>query len=139
MKRFFFPAVSLLFFLSSSCSADDSVAIGKSQVAANGWLTLTDTAKYAQSWEAVASLFKTSIAKADWEKAVMGVRSPLGAVNSRKSKSATFTHTLPGAPDGEYVVIQFDTQFENKTSAVETVTPMLDKDGTWRVSGYFIR
>ena len=46
---------------------------------------------------------------------------------------------LPGAPDGEYVVFQFDTQFERKRAAVETVTPMRDPDGSWRVSGYFIR
>jgi hypothetical protein len=28
---------------------------------------------------------------------------------------------------------------ENKAAAVETVTPMLDADGVWRVSGYFVR
>jgi hypothetical protein len=47
--------------------------------------------------------------------------------------------TMPGAPDGEYVVIQYQTTFEHKNSAVETVTPMLDNDGQWRVSGYYIR
>jgi hypothetical protein len=36
-------------------------------------------------------------------------------------------------------VIQFDTSFKNKKSAIETVTAMLDKDGKWRVSGYFIK
>ena len=33
----------------------------------------------------------------------------------------------------------FDAQFENKAAAVETVTPMREKDGSWRVSGYFIK
>ena len=47
--------------------------------------------------------------------------------------------SLPGAPDGQYVVIQFKTSFENKRSAVETVTPMFGKDQRWRVSGYYIR
>ena len=47
--------------------------------------------------------------------------------------------SIPGAPDGEYVVIQFKTSFENKKSGIETVTPMLDKDGKWRVSGYYIK
>ena len=42
-------------------------------------------------------------------------------------------------PDGQYVVFQFDTQFESKRAAIETVTPMLDTDGQWRVSGYFVR
>lgn len=36
------------------------------------------------------------------------------------------------------MVIQFETSFENKGSAVETVTSMLEKDGTWRVAGYYI-
>ena len=57
---------------------------------------------------------------------------------TRKLKSKMYSKTLPGVPDGEYVVIMFDTQFENKKSAVETVTPMLDKDGKWRVAGYLI-
>jgi predicted SnoaL-like aldol condensation-catalyzing enzyme len=58
---------------------------------------------------------------------------------SRKVKSATYTTSLPGAPDGQYVVIQFNTSFENKKSRVETVTPRMDSDGKWRVSGYYIK
>jgi hypothetical protein len=58
---------------------------------------------------------------------------------TRKLKSAAYTKTLPGAPDGEYVVIRYESSFEHKQSAVETVTPMLDKDGVWRVSGYYIK
>jgi hypothetical protein len=46
---------------------------------------------------------------------------------------------LPGAPDGEYVVIQFEASFEKKKAAVETVTPMVDEDGEWRVSGYYLK
>ncbi|MGA7319684.1 MAG: DUF4019 domain-containing protein, partial [Candidatus Sulfotelmatobacter sp.] len=68
-----------------------------------------------------------------------GSRDPLGKMLSRKLKSATYTTTLPGAPDGEYVVIQYESGFEHKQSAVETVTPMLDKDGKWKVSGYYIK
>ena len=58
---------------------------------------------------------------------------------SRKLKSKSYSTSLPGAPDGEYVVIQFEASFENKKSAIETITPMLDKDGKWRVSGYFMK
>ena len=35
---------------------------------------------------------------------------------------------------GKYVY-----SFGNKKAAVETITPMLDKDGKWRVSGYYIK
>jgi predicted SnoaL-like aldol condensation-catalyzing enzyme len=64
---------------------------------------------------------------------------PLGKVISRKLKTTSYQTTLPGAPDGQYVVIQFETSFQNKKSASEIVTPMVDKDGKWRVSGYYIK
>jgi hypothetical protein len=67
------------------------------------------------------------------------VRGPLGELTSRKISSRKYTEQLPGAPDGQYVVLQFDAVYANKASAVETVTPMLDEDGVWRVSGYFIK
>jgi hypothetical protein len=119
--------------------AEDTDAVTKAQTAAKTWLALTDAGKYDRSWDSATSLFKSSITKSDWEKIIRSVRSPLGALKSRTVKSATFTRTLPGAPDGEYVVIQFDTKFANKASAVETVTPMHEKDGSWRVAGYYIK
>jgi len=42
---------------------------------------------------------------------------------SREVASAEYTTKLPCAPDGEYVVIQYRTKFQNKADAIETVTP----------------
>ena len=109
------------------------------QKSAEAWLALTDSGKYAESWDEASSAFKSAIGKDRWISTIKGSRPPFGAVQCRKLKSATYTKTLPGAPDGEYVVIQYDTNFAKKQSAVETITPMLDKDRNWRVSGYYIR
>jgi hypothetical protein len=109
------------------------------QKAAESWLKLTDAGKYDESWEQAARFFKAAVTKEQWRQASAGVRNPLGKLMSRKVKSRKAADKLPGAPEGKYVVIQFDTVFEHKPGAVETVTPMLDADGVWRVSGYFIR
>jgi hypothetical protein len=109
------------------------------QQSSDAWLSLVDSGKYADSWQEASQFFKAAVTKEQWQNALRGSRDPLGKVLSRKLKSATYKTTLPGAPDGEYVVIQYDSSFEHKQSAVETVTPMLDKDGKWRVSGYFIK
>jgi len=109
------------------------------QQSAESWLGLVDSGKYGASWVDAASSFKAHVTKEQWVNMAGPVRDPLGKLLSRKLKSATYTKTLPGAPDGEYVVIQFDSSFEHKQTAVETVTPMLDTDGKWRVSGYFIK
>jgi hypothetical protein len=109
------------------------------QTAAESWLKLVDTGNYEASWDQAAKIFKGAVTKEQWKQAAAGVRTPLGKLISRKVKSRQYTEKLPGAPDGKYVVIQFDTAFEKKAAAVETVTPTVDPDGVWRVSGYFIR
>lgn len=107
--------------------------------AAGKWVALVDGGKYAGSWKEAAAYFRSAVKQEQWEQAVRAVRKPLGALVSRTVKSTTYKTSLPGAPDGEYVVIEFETVFENKKTAVETLTPMMDQDGKWRVSGYFIR
>ena len=109
------------------------------QQSSDGWLALVDAGKYADSWQEASQLFKAAVTKEQWQNTLRASRHPLGKMLSRKLKSATYTKTLPGAPDGEYVVIQYESSFEHKQSAVETVTPMLDKDGKWRVTGYYIK
>jgi len=106
---------------------------------AQKWLALVDAQKYGQSWTEAAQYFKQAVSQSQWESAVRAVRGPLGKLQSRDLQSASYQRSLPGAPDGEYVVIQYATSFENKKSATETITPMKDKDGVWRVSGYFIK
>jgi hypothetical protein len=107
--------------------------------AAKDWLFLVDEERYGESWETAASFFKNAVQKEQWITSMNAVRKPLGKLLVRKIKNSHYMTALPGAPDGEYVVIQFETSFENKKSSIETITPMLDKDGKWRTSGYYIK
>jgi hypothetical protein len=107
--------------------------------AAESWLDTVDKGDFGKSWDDAATTFKAVITRGDWDKALQSVRQPLGKVISRKITFQRRTKTLPGAPDGDYVTIQYETAFENKANAFETVTPMLDKDGQWRVSGYYVK
>ena len=94
---------------------------------------------YAASWDAAATLFRTRVTQEQWQTAAQTARAPLGQLKSRTLKSATSTTTLPGAPDGEHVVFQFTTSFEQKAAAAETVTAVREMDGKWHVGGYFIK
>jgi hypothetical protein len=140
MIRYFILGVAVSALLSAgSVMADDGAKENAAVLAAQHWLAMVDGEKYAKSWEEAAEYFKGAVTREQWEQSLRGVRKPLGEVVSRKVKSKTYVTSLPGAPDGEYVVIQFETSFENKKSAVETVTPMMDTDDKWRVSGYYIK
>jgi hypothetical protein len=107
--------------------------------AAEEWMVLVDTGEYSKSWEEVAAPFKQAITREKWAEAIKSVRPPFGDVVQRNLKSAKYSKTLAGAPDGEYVVIQFLTEFTRKKEALETVTAMKDPDGKWRVGGYYIK
>ncbi len=126
-------------FIGINAFGDNSKQENPALSAADKWLALIDNEKYSDSWEKSAELLKNAIKPLQWEQSLIAARKPLGKLVSRKVKMKVYKTSLPGAPDGEYVVIQYDTKFENKKMAIETVTPMLDKDGIWRVSGYYIK
>jgi len=113
---FLVPAAVLL--------AADAQAEKDAEAAARAWLAGVDAGKYGASWEAASSEFRKSMTKTQWEDALAKVRAPLAAVLSRKLTSATFTKTLPGAPEGAYVVIQYETDFSGHPGGkmIETVT-----------------
>jgi hypothetical protein len=125
--------------LAWSCEAHSAAPVDAARKAASEWLSMVDSGDFNGSWERAASSFKRAVTAQQWTQASMSVRGPLGGVKSRREKAAQETKTLPGAPDGQYVVIQLETVFEQKSAAVETVIMALDTDGAWRVTGYFVR
>ena len=127
-----------LAFIAMPAAAENDEAVASAGSAASPWLAMADAGKYQETWDTASSLFRDAVTPEEWTKAVTAARQPFGALTSRELGSAKFYRELPGAPDGEYVVLIFDSAFENKAKAVETVTVMKDGDA-WRVSGYFIR
>ena len=107
--------------------------------AAQAWLSLVDEGLYLESWREGATYFKKAVGQEQWTQSMVAFRKPLGKTLSRKITSAKYTTTLPGAPDGEYVVIQFQTKYERKVNTIETVTPSKEEDGNWRIAGYYIK
>ena len=138
-KNFIFTCSFILILALAQPLWADSTKELNAQRASDAWLSLVDEGKYAESWRNASAYFKNVIDENQWAKTLKSVRRPLGDLISRKAISQHYTKTLPGAPDGEYVVIQYESSFQNKASAIETVTPSLEKDGIWRVSGYYIK
>lgn len=142
MRNFVALALIVGIFSIAGCTLKSNLDAEAERAAiwsAQAWLEMIDSEKYAESWEETAEYFKSAITKSKWQETIQSVRKPLGKTVSRKLKSQRYMTSLPGAPDGKYVVIQYNTSFENKKSAIETITPMLDKNGKWRVSGYYLK
>ena len=119
---------------SSFVWANDSAG----SIAAKEWLKIVDVGEYVESWQKSDAFFKSQLTQTEWSVALTGVPTPLGQVKSRSELGAKEYSSLSGVPDGEYLVIQFQTQFQNKTSATETLT-LSKSSGDWLPVGYFIK
>lgn len=118
---------------------DETTAIGDASAAAEAWLAHVDAGDREAGWRATSSLFRRLVGLPQWEEAAGRVESVFGRPLSRWLTESRYTTTVPGAPDGHYVLMEYAAGFERKKEAVETVVAMLDEDGAWRVGGYFVR
>jgi hypothetical protein len=118
--------------------ADDE-AVAQARVAAKAWLAQLHDHEYDQAWEAAGELLKAAVSQEEWSKKWSVTLGPLGRVASSAVRSSEYSTTMPGAPDGEYVVVQFDTTFENKQTALENLVMKKQSGGSWRVEGYRIK
>jgi hypothetical protein len=123
----------LLPALGIAMTADDEI-----QADAMAWLSLVDQQKYDASWDAASSLFRSQINESDWTKAASAARQPLGPLVFRTLQQMARATSLPGAPEGDYAILQFQARFQNKASAIETLTLMHEGDA-WKTAGYFIK
>ena len=109
------------------------------QQAAEQWLKLIDKGNTHGSWQNTATLFQRQVTETQWDASIKSVRETFGLSIARQMINAQMTKSLPGAPDGDYVILSYHTAFEKKEASTETLTLMLDIDGQWHVAGYFIR
>jgi hypothetical protein len=113
---------------------------GAAQHAAREWLAQTDKLDAVASYDAAGARFRAPIGVEQWTEALGKARAPLGALVQRTVVETAFDKGSPdGGPEVEIAVIRYRTAFAQKTVSSETVTLELEKDGAWRVIGYFIR
>lgn len=124
--------VLALFSVNSIAGTDEGAS------SAIEWLEVVDSGNYAESWDKAAPYFQSQLSSDEWVQALDKARTPLGKMITRVVTESSSRKSLPGVPDGDYVVVVFSTIFEHKRSATETVTVSKIDDG-WRAVGYFIK
>ena len=103
------------------------------------FLAAVDAENWDESWQIAGAYFQSSVSQSDWTKAVEPVRAPLGAVEERRLATEQVASTLPGMPEGDYTVLQYQTVFAQRDMiATETVIMMNGPDGP-EIIGYFVR
>ena len=139
MKPFTTMLVSLLFVAFAGLALAAAPMPDEAGRTAQSWFELVDAGEYGRSWEASSAFFRTAVSEANWIASLQAVRKPLGARIHREQISSQEATSLPGAPDGEYRILLFATEFAGKKASRETITLMREPDGQWRIAGYFIQ
>jgi hypothetical protein len=115
-------------------------AVTAAKQVAQEWLALFDAGRYDSTWAEASAYFQSKIGKEQWTMRIEQTRKRRPVLDSLRSRSvvaARYTTSLPKAPEGEYVVVQYRATYADE-QWVETVTLKKDPDG-WRVAGYFTR
>jgi len=118
----------------AATETDDEEVVKESR----NWLALIDAGRAGQAWDGAGAQLKASVSRAKWIDGIGALRKPFGKFVSREMMQVARAHEMPGVPEGDYAIVQFDSVFANGKHATEMVTWTLNNT-SWRVSGYQIR
>ena len=110
----------------------------KARFAAEQWIVLVDDGQYQESWKEAAKLFQDAVTSSDWESRAKTDRSQLGQKQSRKLKELKATSAVKGLPAGQYYQVKYQSSYEKRKLATETIIAVMEADGTWKVASYSI-
>jgi hypothetical protein len=115
---------------------DDKATIA----AGEKWLALLDAGKFGAAWDVSSAHLKSVVTRQKWVTEIGKARKPFGKLETRKAERFARAHSLPGAPEGDYSIVEFESKYANGKRATEQVIWMFEANSkAWRVSGYFIR
>jgi hypothetical protein len=103
-----------------------------------GFLGYLDHGRYADSYAYTGMLIRATNDRDAFALQIKKARAGTGALQSRNLIDASYATSVPGAPEGQYVLLHYQASFANRPDAVETLTLAFAK-GYWRVSGYYIK
>ena len=105
---------------------------------AEAWLKLLDSGDYGKAWDQCGKLFRDRVTRQQWVDGLPKDRAALGKLNSRKLEGIAYRTSMPGAPEGEYVMTRFFAEYE-KNPKVEEIVSLMYVDGAWKPIGYGTR
>ena len=107
--------------------------------ASRAWLALLDAGTFGPAWDGASPYLKSVVTRQKWVTGVAAARNPFGKFKQRIPVKFARSHSMPDAPDGDYSLLEFESEFANGKRASEQVIWMLGDNQDWHVSGYYIR
>jgi hypothetical protein len=106
---------------------------------AGSYLGLLDQDRYEEAWLAMSDFFQALNDKAQWQSRQQVIRDVYGSLLSRKFLRISYRQSYSQSPDGKYVIVQYESIFQNKADTYETVVLDCRNDLNCSVREYVLR
>lgn len=88
---------------------------------ARRFLKQLDQGQSDESWQAMSALFQSINDQVSWKIRQQAIRVSYGSLLSRELKNVSYRTAFNLSPDGDYVITQFRSHYQNKAESIETV------------------
>jgi hypothetical protein len=136
MKKQIVLLLALLLGLSTTVSAEfpSSTALAK----AESFVVILDNRNYGEAYLQSSDLLKLRTPQKEWIEQQKTAFHLLGDVQKRQLMAVKARDIYPGLPDGNYLIVCFETRTAHKARAIEVVL-LREEETDWRVCNYSIR
>ena len=113
----------------------DDQMLEQAQPVAVEFLALVDSGKYPESWQSLAPIVRDKIKQKEWIEKLDKARSKSGGIVQRVQESTRSVTSLKDSPEGEYIILSYESDFQRAEDVSEYVAIMRDGD-SWKVASY---
>ena len=106
---------------------------------ASSYLELLDQGHYEEAWQDMSALFQALNNQSQWQNRQQTIRTAYGALSSRQLRHITYRQSYTLSPDGQYVIVQFKSSYQNKADTTETVVLDCHSTPECSIREYIIR
>lgn len=137
-RRISIFAMILFIGIMSGAAEGSSVFSSEALMKAEKFVAVVDSGDFFSAYDSGSKILKSLSDKDEWAAEQNRVFELLGRSLDRQLKTVRSRDSYPGMPDGNYLIVCYQTRTEYKTEAVEVLLLKESGEG-WRVCKYSIR
>jgi len=103
------------------------------------YLELLDQYRFGETWQEMSTLFQALGNQNHWQRRQKIIRSTYGSLVSRQFYRIDYRQSYSLSPDGQYVIVQFKSSYQNKAETIESVVFDCSTSSECSIREYVIR
>ena len=136
MKKLIITLISVISMYSVSAQKYTESYVNDANKVGLSWLNNINHTKYENAYELLSKEVKVMVEKEHWISLINELMLEFGNLESRTVKQKYFQSQIEGMEDGFYVVIEYDSQYENTKDHTEHLLLKQNDKAKWEVANY---